>query len=378
MFSELGYYICDGKIFETKLKAMMYANDKKLPIKWHFNDKEFDSYNWAIEPEQSLDSLYDARARQIREQFDYVILSYSGGSDTNNILESFLRQNLLIDEVVTSWALDVTSKFIVCNENVKDPWNNNAEFYLHTRHRLEYIKLKSPRTKITVLDSSKSILDGLLDNDNATWVETKNDVFNVTGAFQYNPLYFSNIRKSFDSLKKVAYIIGAEKPKLVLIDDKLYMFFNDKSASLIPLRENVVEYTNIRPVLFYWSPDSCAMLAKQAHTVLKYIRTNESAKQIWRSRDFRVARRIQEELLKTIIYTTWNPNWFQVKKSISDWNCELDYWFTRGLKQSKQYSIWTDGLQNLIPHISNFLIYENGIAKGTIAYHSNYHYIGSL
>ena len=50
MFSELGYYTCDRKIFETKLQAMLYANPKNLSITWHFNDKQFDSYNWSVEP----------------------------------------------------------------------------------------------------------------------------------------------------------------------------------------------------------------------------------------------------------------------------------------------------------------------------------------
>ena len=351
MFSELGYYTCDRKIFETKLQAMLYANPKNLSITWHFNDKQFDSYNWSVEPSQSLDSLYDLRAKQIREEYDYVILSYSGGSDSNNILESFIRKNLFIDEIITNWALDASSSYIVCDENVKDTWNNNAEYYLHTKHRLQYIKDKSPKTKISVLDTSKNIIDGLLNNSDANWVETKNDVFNVTGAFQYNPLFFSEVRKRFDGLGRVAYVIGVEKPKLIVKDDKLYMYFTDKGSSIAPVKESVTQYSNITPVLFYWSPYTCDMMCKQAHTVLRYIKSNAISKQVWESTDFNIIRRVQEELLKYIVYSTWDSRWFQVKKTTNDWDSELDYWFTRGWHGTKEYAIWNDGLKNLLPRI---------------------------
>lgn len=378
MFKELGYYSCDGKIFETKLLAMLYANPRNLPIQWHFNDVEFDSYDWTQEPELSLDQLYDRRAREIREQYDYVVLSYSGGSDSNNILESFLRQGLFIDEIITNWALDASDQFIVKDVRVKDTWNNNAEFYLHTADRLNYIRNKSPKTKISLLDTSRNIIDGLLNNSDANWVEGKNDVFNVTGAFQYNPLFFADVRKRFDGLGKVAYVIGIEKPKLMIKHQKLYMYFIDKGASIAPVKDSITQYSNITPVLFYWSPNTRQLLAKQAHTVLKYINTHPIAKKVWESTDYKVIRRVQEDLLKNMIYTTWNPEWFQVKKTTNDWDSELDYWFTRGWSNSKEYHIWKDGLANLIPRISNFINRGDDGVRGTVPCYSKFYFIGNL
>jgi hypothetical protein len=357
---------------------MLYANPKNLPIKWHFNDEKFDSYNWSVEPELNLDQLYDLRARQIREEYDYVILSYSGGSDCNNILESFLRQGLFIDEIVTNWALDVSSKFIVNDVKVKDAWNNNAEFGLHTKYRLDYIKNKSPNTRITLLDTSKSILDSLLNNLNVDWVNTRNDVFNATGAFQFNPLYFSELRKRLDKSNRIAYIIGIDKPKLIIQDDKLYLYFIDKTTGIVSIQEDINEYSNITNVMFYWSPDTCDLLCKQSHTVLKYLKSNSTIKKIWQSSDMAIRRKVQEMLLRNIIYTTWDNNWFQVSKTIQDWDCEWDYWFTRGMSDSKEYAIWLNGLKALKPKISNFIEYDkDGSIKGTKHYMSKFYYIGS-
>lgn len=379
MFKELGYYTCEGIEFETKLKAMIHANPRKLPIQWHFNDSAFGLYDWTVEPSLSLDSLYDLRAKQIREQYDYVILSYSGGSDSNNILESFIRQGLIIDEIITTWALDASSSFIIQDQNVKDCWNNNAEFHLHTKHRLDYIKQQCPKTKITVLDSSNTIIDSLLDGSNADWVHGKNDVFNVTGAFQYNLLYFSEVRKQFDRLGRVAYVIGVDKPRLIVRDNKMYLYFVDKSSSITPIKESIVEYSNITPVLFYWSPESCDLLCKQAHTVYKYVKANHYAKAIWESTDITTIRVVQEGILRNIIYSTWNDTWFQVKKTTDDWYSELDYWFTQGWAGTREHSIWLDGLKNLIPLVSSFIRYKtDGTILGTAPCISKMHYIGSL
>ena len=102
-------------------------------------------------------------------------------------------------------------------------------------------------------------------------------------------------------------------------------------------------------------------------------------KEIWKSTDVFVIRKTQEVLLRNIVYTTWDSNWFQTNKTLQDWNCEWDYWFTKGMSDSKEYAIWLDGLRNLKPKISNFIEYNrDGSIKGTRYYLSKLYYIGSM
>jgi hypothetical protein len=379
MNKKLGYYTCDGIEFETKLNTLMYAEQKHLPIQWHFNDETFNPYDWTVEPALDLDTLYDMRARQLREKYDYIILSYSGGSDSNNMVESFLRQGLLIDEIITSWSLDVTKKYLDHTGNEKSPWNNNAEFELHTKGRLEYIKNKSPRTKITLVDSSKMLLDGILNSGDAGWIQNKNDVFNVTGAYQWNPIYFTDIRKKFDKHQKVAYILGIDKPKLMVINNKLYLYFIDKIAAMVPAQDHLKDYNNAEIEFFYWSPENCELICKQAHTVFKILQSNSQYLKVWKNNNRENIRRVQEELLRNMIYTTWNSDWFQVRKTLEDWDCEFDRWFTRGMAGTKEHSIWTEGLKFIVPKISSFLDRnsDNSI-RGTKPYFSKLHYIGEF
>ena len=72
---KLGYYICDNLEFDSKIRACVHAVEHAKPVTWVFNNDEFNKYDWKVEPELSLDQLYDQRARQLREQYDYIILS---------------------------------------------------------------------------------------------------------------------------------------------------------------------------------------------------------------------------------------------------------------------------------------------------------------
>ena len=378
MNKKLGYYTCNGIEFESKIQAAMVGEATNKPIKWHFNESTFNHYNWSQEPELSLDQLYNKRAREIREKYDYVILSYSGGSDSNNVLESFLRQGLFIDEIVTNWALDLTDKFTILDPNEKSTWNHNAEFKLHTAGRLDYIKSKSPNTKITMIDTSKALVNGLLVNGDASWVNKKKEVLNLTGSSQYNYTYFSDIRKRFDKFQKIGLINGTDKPKVKIVDGKFYIYFIDKAVNMVSIQDHITDYPNAEPVFFYWDPECCDMLCKQGHTILKWVNANPHQKGIWKTNDPVIIRRVHEELLKTIVYpTTWNPSWFQVEKSIEDWDSELDYWFTRGWQGTQEYRIWKQGLDHVASNIPSFLNYKpDGTVRGLKPCYSDTYFIG--
>jgi hypothetical protein len=379
MNSKLGFYSCQGKVFDSKIKAMIYANPLNLDIGWHFNGDVFGKYDWTVEPTKTLDELYDERARRIREEYDYVILSYSGGADSHNMLESFLRQGLFIDEVVSNWALDASKKYLDTSGGNTNSSNNNAEFYLNTKHRLDEIRNRSPLTKLTVNDTSKTIIDGLLTKDDPSWVENRNDVLNVTGVFTYNLPYFKEIRKTFDKGKKVAFVLGVDKPRVHLVDGNAYLCFTDKTVNMIPTDEHFLEYPNATTVFYYWDPDAVDLLCKQAHTVLKRLKTSNPLKQLWATEDNKIRRLYHEPILKDMLYpTTWSRKFWQTKKSFKDWDSELDHWFTRGWRGTREHTIWLNGIAELVPKISSFLARQDGVVSGSKMLFSNFYLIGSL
>jgi len=64
MNKKLGYYSVGLQEFDSKIKACQLASKvlEKIQspniVKWHFNDEIFSTYNWSIEPRESLADLY--------------------------------------------------------------------------------------------------------------------------------------------------------------------------------------------------------------------------------------------------------------------------------------------------------------------------------
>ncbi len=376
----LGYYTCDGLDFESKIHALQHSTITHKPVEWNFNRREFGQHNWMVEPPETLDQLYQRRARQIREQYDYVIVSFSGGSDSWNIVRAFMDQGLLVDEIVSNWALDANSKYIVLDSKQRDSWNNVAEYHLNCVERIKEIQARSPATKITVNDTSRALIDTFLTADDASWTATKHEVLNPTGATNFNYKYFSEVRKRFDRDKKIAIVLGQDKPRLIIKDNQLYTYFVDKIMNLISTQDHLVEYPNCHTLFFYWSPESCDMLAKQAHTILRLINQNRRLVTVFSTTDADVQRTIQEPMLKRWLYSTWNTNWFQVHKAQGDWYSNLDYWFSRGWAGTREHAIWQAGIQHVTSSLDSKYLNKdkNGTVNGTVPFISPYYYIGTV
>ena len=380
MDKTLGYYTCDGMEFESKIHALQHSTAVNKPIEWQFNRWEFGQHTWDVEPPETLDQLYQRRARQIREQYDYVIVSFSGGSDSWNIMRAFMDQGLLVDEIVSNWALDASSKYVILDPAQRDSWNNVAEYRLNCVERIKEIQARSPATKITVNDTSKTLIDTFLTADDASWTATKREVLNPTGATNYNYKYFSEVRKQFDRNKKIAIVLGQDKPKLVVKDNQLFVYFADKTTNLTSVQEHLGEYPNCHTLFFYWSPDACDVLAKQAHTILRVMQLDPKVAKLFSTTDAKTQRLIQEPVLKRWLYSTWDMNWFQVNKATGDWDSTLDYWFSRGWAGTREHDIWQAGIKHVASSIdSKYLVKDkNGTVTGTVPFSSPYYYVGSI
>ena len=100
------YYFDDGAKFTSKIEAIKYGLDKKLSPKFYYYDDVYEKLNWTIEPPESLDFYYKEQAQRIRDNYDYVILAYSGGYDSSNILETFHFNDIKLDKIIIVGAFD--------------------------------------------------------------------------------------------------------------------------------------------------------------------------------------------------------------------------------------------------------------------------------
>jgi len=356
---DLGYYVSNGVEFSSKVDACLYGKTVNKPVEWIFHNQEFTKFPWNIEPVETLDQLYDKRARELRAKYDYVILSFSGGSDTNNILESFIRQGLHIDEIVTNHITDATKSITVLDPNVKDAWNFAAEHNLQAVPRLKYISEKCPRTKITVLDVSQVVLNSMNAFDDVDWVLHRSDHLTIGQLFRYNYFHFKEMKNQFDKNLKIVMIVGLDKPKLFIGgDNNLYIYFPDSVVNITTINEFNADYTNVKTELFYWSKDALPMLAKQAHTVKRWLESNPKFQHYWKSSTYATVRTYQERILRPLLYTTWNDNWFQADKATSFFENEFDTWFKTNPDMNRQVTLWRRGIDYLCEQLPEYVTFN--------------------
>jgi hypothetical protein len=338
-------------------------------MSWVFNNDVFTNYDWTQEPDLTIDELYNRRARELRERYDYIVLNYSGGSDSHNVLMSFYRQGLHIDEVATNWILDASKDVTINDTNVTQAWNQNAEYDLHTRERLEWVKNHMPNTKISVYDCSKEVLEYFIRAKDESWVIDKIDALNPAAIQRYNYLNVKEIRKRIDHEQSVCIISGIDKPRCDVVDNKLYMIFSDKRVNIAPVQQHLDEYTNTTLEYFYWSPECCEMLAKQCHLLLKFLKANKKYVPMWNGLNqwnaYGQDRLIQDSILRGIVYTNWDTGWFQASKPTKDWDCELDYWFFEGYHDTVAGRNWRAGLNYLEKNVDPrfFATHIRGLAQ---------------
>lgn len=362
---EIGFYTVDQVVFRSKNEAAVYAQSKNSELIWHFSDEVFEKNDWTVEPEESLDFLYNIRAKELREMYDYIVVLYSGGADSTNVVESFLRQNLKVDEILVS-VNSTANKLIVNDRSVQDSWNYGAEFSLQIYPRLEEYRLRSPTTKITVVETTDLLMDLLKQGSDGEWVLNCPDPLNPS-ATRFNYLYFSEIRKRFDKNLKIGVITGVDKPRCHVKDEKFYMVFNDYTANQISISKHFEPNDNTAIEYFYWHPSSVKMITKQCHVLRRWLEFNPQWQKFWRPRsvaEYFTNARLQQPIMRTPLYSTWNHNWYQATKNKDWWYTDLDTWWHELYSDTKEYKIWKAGLDYITKNASKYIVEKNGRPDG--------------
>lgn len=267
MNAKLGYYKVGNQIFYNKLKAILYANPTKENVTWHFNNEIFDNCNWLVEPPISLNRLYAERAKQIREQYDYIVIMVSGGADSTNVLYSFLNNNVHIDEIVASapvsgmsnWKIDVTDKSVE---------NTISETMLAQLPLLDKISKSHPNIKLTLNDYFNDIVNFKTDE----WIyNAASHWIHFSGAVRHSLDNLKHLRELAESGKRIGVVYGIDKPIICRgVSGNLYSVIADPVVNIVcPHFKD--KYPNVETVLFYYSPDLPELLIKQAHEVCRWI-----------------------------------------------------------------------------------------------------------
>lgn len=351
---QFGYYTV-GKNFKTysKLSAIEEMKRTGIHLEWHFNKEQYSVYDWTKEPTESLDELYRQRAQQIRDNYDYIVVWYSGGADSWCVLNSFIKNDIKVDEIAhfCSYEAD-NNKHSVLNEEI---------FYTAIPKTQEILE-KYPDTKQRVVDISQMISDLYLRPD------VKYDfIYNIKGIASANSLarsyireYVTDYKKLIDSGKRVCFIWGSEKPRVKQVNGKYQVWFIDVFSET-NLRLQSMASEGYYDEWFFWAPDTAPIVAKQSHILMKVLKTEPEhspyfTDQGWaHSPQNKHGKYMTNEMYHRLIYPGWDTTTLVAPKPKNLMLSERDNWFwNQGAESNLGVRNGLAGIKELISRVGDY------------------------
>lgn len=342
-----GLYHVGAEVFVDKIQAILKFKETHQFPRFDFHDVEFSQHNWLEEPVEDLNQLYVNRAQELRNQYDYLVLHYSGGLDSSNILAMFISNNIHLDEIFIRGPYEATNKH---DPNNKAPENQFAEVYFQAVPVAkmvldQYLK----NTKLTIIDTTKFTVDWFTKNPD--WFQRTIDRATPSSMYknffdELNPTY----KKLTDSGMHVGHIYGIDKPMLFYENNLFYVRFLDKMTNIHAVYRDEYKDVPYNVEYFYWGKTCAKLICKQAHLVKMFYKTMNIDPITLNN----AGGREHHERLGSVLYNQsiipklYNP----VEKSrLNTLEFDLTYFFND--KNSLHVKNWTEGikqLQNIIPH----------------------------
>lgn len=318
-WSQFGHYTVGSStapIYHLKLALEQRAQTGES-VHFNFHNELFAAANPAIEPSQSLLDLYCQRVQQLREKYDYLVLFYSGGADSHNILKCFEHTDTKLDEIVS---------FVDSSYRDKDS-KISSEIYRVAVPEVAQYQQKYPECKYNLIEIRD--VQTKLFNDSAFKFDLYQDTtYHLVpfGIMHYYGLYYEDrFHRMHEQGKRVGVIQGIDKIRLRHINGKWSFNFHDWSSYF-----GQKHYFRDFPTydeFFYWSPELPSLVIKQAHVAAKYMdyldsisadhpyRSNEMANVVTR----KSGAKTNWEYANHIIYPFWNQGTFSTGKTFESY-----------------------------------------------------------
>ena len=290
MAQQIFYY--DAKrTYNTKFEVITECSDFSK-VRFYFYDEIYSNLDWSKTPTHNLKQLYKERAQQIRDEYDYVVIAYSGGIDSTNILETFYYNDIHIDEILMVGA------FSKDTDKALDE-NHNREIYDNCFPTLNALKL--PNTFVNLQDYS------LLFDDPSNFSILQHEDWPARIGTHWSPHHFfwHDIHKHLGCKKpssRIALILGCDKPFFDVTEMKGYFL----DSGIIPYgRTNFNVKDNTSVINFYSHPDpQSANITMKQWSLLKNFFSEKKLSKYATSKIYtEVVNKMMYNLKHPIVYT---------------------------------------------------------------------------
>lgn len=335
---KFGYYQVGEFKTYSKIEALETGFKKNIFPQWIFNNEIFSCYNWTRPSELSLRELYRRRAQQIREKYDYIVIWYSGGADSFNVLDSFLSNGIPVDEIAHCWSLQADRTYETYF---------NAEIKKVAIPNTEKIQQSHPNIKHRVIDQSESIANLMTGEMAFDWIYYSNNNLSPNALSRsYLRETIPDYKNLIDSGKKLAFVWGTDKPRVFWDSDqkKFYCRFQDFIDNILSPRTQILNRPWEHDEFFYWSPDCVDLIIKQCHEVVRVLNQGPDMEP-WFSNinpnRYGFSPKFNKHLTQHGIHMTLYPNWdistFQWQKTRSSVFGDRDLWYFRDRSLSQKF-----------------------------------------
>lgn len=264
-----GLYQVADKFFYSKYRAMTHSTDIKQPVKWHFNNSQFDAVDWQTRLGGDIRTLYAARARQLREKYDYLIMAWSGGGDSHQALLSFLLNDIRLDEIMVAFPFTEADKHHKADPNATGAENFLSEWQLTMKPLLDAVRMRWPDIKITLADMKWAIELGSDPEQEILYSNTAMPAF-FTGHGRWRAFESVWAQRATEH-KNICTIFGVGSVHVERFDSWLATGFADQWC----IWRSIVGASGPRKTeYFYWTPDMPEIVREQAHLMLDHFRRN--------------------------------------------------------------------------------------------------------
>lgn len=246
-------WVVDGKRYMNKVDAMMASianNNSKISFDYY--NKEFEAFDWTVEPSETWAELCRQRAQQLRDKNKYLRLWYSGGADSHTVLRAFLDNNIHLDEIVMVRASPIDDfEGAACRES-----NQRSIPYIDSiRHDLR-------KTKISMVNMTGAMYKEYYSNDD--WFVRTMGVYD----FADDPSVLLDSRVNLERYGGLTVpsgcveITGELKPKVIRHEGKYYFGIVDSSFYYM-------HWANGRE--FYTTAEFLKIHSKQCHELKRIV-----------------------------------------------------------------------------------------------------------
>lgn len=316
-------YLVGEKLFRNKFEAIDAA--RGTAPKFYFQDEIWAKQDWLAPPDVPLRELYRARAEQLRSKYDYIILAYSGGADSWNVLKTFDDAGIFLDEIVSYHDYGFTGDRL--------SKASSEIFTVAEPVALDYVK-RVPNSRFTLIDAKPLLLD--------VWARTSAEEllsgYYVSPVSPLSPIRggcfmhgVDRYQKLLESGKRVCLLWGFDKVHLKITDGRYCFQFIDYISQAY-----AKSHLPVTDEFFYFSTDLPALLIKSCHQVKSFLDRlpgkfidpypiNLKAKKVAFQRS-KTGHRVSFTTINALLYG-WNPATFSEGRfGGSPFLSEQDFW----------------------------------------------------